>query len=112
MKVTLKVNVGFDSEFLLMSKELEASFITGKCIAEVLKGLENTMNEYIKSMEQYNHKVVCVKERDGAFALGKVYKVTNGTITGDNGIDYCGIKSLEDLNDKLIAQFIEFKGEA
>nr|DAZ41380.1 MAG TPA: hypothetical protein [Caudoviricetes sp.] len=112
MKTTLELK-------FILSNDIHSELSTGtiaintdKNIGDISIGIDHALYKYLKSIESIDYKVVCVKKSDESFTLGKVYKVKNGTITGDNGIDYCGIKSLEDLNDKLFAQFIEYKGEA
>lgn len=56
----------------------------------------------------FDMKVVCVSSATPDFTLGKVYKVENGTIEGNEGTKYCYFRDLEDLNLQMESQFIKF----
>jgi len=61
----------------------------------------------------YSGKVVCYANLGAPhFTVGKVYTVKNGSIVTDFNLCVLdNVKSVEDLNNKLLAQFIEYKGE-
>lgn len=68
--------------------------------------------ERIFSPEQpkmFDAKVVCVHSESEDFTKGKVYEVDNGTLQG-NGNNYSPFRDLEDINLRMIPQFIEFVG--
>ena len=58
--------------------------------------------------KSFDMKVVCVSSATPDFTLGKVYKVENGTIEGNEGTKYCYFRDLEDINLQMDSQFIEF----
>ena len=63
----------------------------------------------------YSGKVVCVKKANDFLTAGKVYTFQNGTSISDSGDTFpClgHIRSLENLNEVLWSDFIEYKGEA
>lgn len=62
----------------------------------------------------YSGKVVCVGEDwFGAWSVGKVYDVVNGTITDNNGRKITRCATVKDIQCAICnnAKFIEFKGE-
>lgn len=58
----------------------------------------------------YNGKIVCTKcKEDFAYTVGKIYEVKDGQIVIDNGntIPTKPVKSIEELKNKLLCEFIE-----
>lgn len=52
-------------------------------------------------------RVVCIKSTNGWWIVGKIYEIKNGTIYDEDGDSYRHIKSVEDLNDYVSADFIK-----
>ena len=54
----------------------------------------------------FNGKVVCVKG-NLSFTTGRIYDVVDGTLTDDVGTKFCYFTDVNDMNNKMNAQFIE-----
>lgn len=52
-------------------------------------------------------RVVCIESTNGWWIVGKIYEIKNGTIYDEDGDSYRHIKSVEDLNDYVSANFIK-----
>lgn len=65
--------------------------------------------------EPYNATLCCVKSYGDDFTVGNIYHVENGILMGDmlkHGRDLFGekpFKDLNDINDKMVEQFVEVK---
>lgn len=67
-------------------------------------------SEEIPAPKYYTGKVICTGN-SRFFTKGKIYKVENGTIRPDDGVEFTKFKSFEELNTYSIfvnANFIEF----
>ena len=54
----------------------------------------------------FNGKVVCVKG-NLSFTTGRIYDVVDGTLTDNVGDKFCYFTDVNDMNNKMNAQFIE-----
>ena len=54
----------------------------------------------------FNGKVVCVKG-NMCFTTGRIYDVVDGTLTDNVGDKFCYFTDVNDMNNKMNAQFIE-----
>ena len=62
----------------------------------------------IKELEWFNGKVVCTYASTlSPFTKGKIYRVTDGVLTDDNGSRYHGFKNVIEINGRMNPQFIE-----
>lgn len=62
----------------------------------------------IKELEWFNGKVVCTYASTlSPFTKGKIYRVTDGVLTDDNGSRYHGFKNVIEINERMNPQFIE-----
>lgn len=62
----------------------------------------------IKELEWFNGKVVCTYASTlSPFTKGKIYRVTDGVLTDDNGSRYHGFKNVTEINERMNPQFIE-----
>ena len=67
-------------------------------------------SEEIPTPKYYTGKVICTGDSE-FFTKGKIYKVENGTIRSDDGVEFINFKSFEKLNTFSLfvsANFIEF----
>ena len=72
---------------------------------ERLQGREPFANAG-KKPEYYSGKVVCIKGNTlKSWTVGKVYSISNGKISDDDGIDYCYIACIDDLNKRMEGKF-------
>ena len=56
--------------------------------------------------KRFNGKVVCVKG-NMYFSTGRIYDVVDGTLTDNVGDKFCYFTDVNDMNNKMNAQFIE-----
>ena len=56
--------------------------------------------------KRFNGKVVCVKGNIH-FSAGRIYDVVDGTLTDNVGDKFCYFTDVNDMNNKMNAQFIE-----
>ena len=56
--------------------------------------------------KRFNGKVVCVKGNIH-FSAGRIYDVVDGTLTDNVGDKFCYFTNVNDMNNKMNAQFIE-----
>ena len=56
--------------------------------------------------KRFNGKVVCVKGNIH-FSAGRIYDVVDGTLTDDVGDKFCYFTDVNDMNNRMNAQFIE-----
>ena len=62
----------------------------------------------IKELEWFNGKVVCTYASTlSPFTKGKIYRVTDGVLTDDNGSRYHGFKNVIEINERMNPQFIK-----
>ena len=54
----------------------------------------------------FNGKVVCVKG-NMYFSTGRIYDVVDGALTDDVGVTFCYFTDIDNMNNRMNAQFIE-----
>ena len=54
----------------------------------------------------FNGKVVCVKG-NLSFTIGRIYDVVDGTLTDDVGTKFCYFTDINNMNNRMNAQFVE-----
>ena len=54
----------------------------------------------------FNGKVVCVKG-NMCFTTGRIYDVVDGALTDDVGVTFCYFTDIDNMNNRMNAQFIE-----
>ena len=56
--------------------------------------------------KRFNGKVVCVKG-NMYFSTGRIYDVVDGALTDDVGVTFCYFTDIDNMNNRMNAQFIE-----
>lgn len=97
----------------------EDKYDVGTAVYEVVKkmfnikdkGIEKVDDTVVKEPKWFNGKVVCTKGSlwfaKRQFTKGKIYNVVDGIIRDDTGAIYHGFKSVEEINRRMVSQFIE-----
>lgn len=94
----------------------EDEYDVGIAAYEVVKKMFNIKDKTVEKVddtatakpEWFNGKVVCTNiSKYSLFTKGKIYEVKDGVLTDDNGGRYHQIKSVAEINERVISQFIE-----
>ena len=103
----------FMNDDMIHSDKLLEEFDIMKVFEPVhgFKNVSKTQKLIWERKEYYNGKIICYEENGSSFfTKGKVYEVKNGVIISDDGLNSREFKTLDEINDNLVPDFIEYKG--
>lgn len=91
----------------------EDKYDVGIAAYEVVKKMFNIKDKKIEKVsdnkttpKRFNGRVVCVKG-NLCFTAGRIYNVVDGALIDDVGDEFCYFTDVNDMNNRMNAQFIE-----